>query len=86
MIELQVILGVVIFGFIALSVQLHWRCKVLQGQLDLYSSHILTKVNELEKNNNTLGKVMKIFEEETQILRRRSEKTAVKDRFHRTPR
>ena len=81
--ELLIVFGV---GFIILGVQIFWNHRILRKQLDLYTSHILTKVNELEKNNNTLGKVMKIFEEETQILRRRSEKNAVKDRFHRTPR
>jgi len=54
--------------------------------LELYSSHFLAKVGELEKNNNTLGKVMKIFEDETQILKRRNENMALKDRFQRTPR
>lgn len=54
--------------------------------LEIYSSHFLTKIGELEKNSNTLGKVMKIFEDETQILKRRNENSALKDRFQRTPR
>ncbi len=58
-----------------------WRWKKRQ---ELLLSHIVSRADDLEAKMVILGKVLKIFEEETQILQRRNEQTAVKQRFRQT--
>jgi len=58
-----------------------WRRKQL-----LHMSYLIDKVDDTQNKIGILGKVLRIFEDETQILQRRNEQTAIKQRFNRTPR
>lgn len=49
-------------------------------------SYLIDKVDDTQNKIGILGKVLRIFEDETQILQRRNEQTAIKQRFNRTPR
>lgn len=71
------LIGVCVLGYLV------WR---LSKQLRIYISYVTGKSDELEKNLNTLGRVMLVYEEATQILKRRNEAAQLTERFHRTPR
>ena len=58
----------------------------LAKQVAVYVSYIVNKNDEMEKNINTLGRVMKIYEDATQILKRKNEAAQLHERFTRTPR
>jgi hypothetical protein len=58
-----------------------WRRKQL-----LHVSYLIDKVDDTQNKIGILGKVLKIFEEETQILQRRNEQLNIKQRFNREPR
>jgi hypothetical protein len=49
-------------------------------------SFMIDRIEDLQSKIGTLGKVLKIFEEETQILQRRNEQLSVKQRFNRQQR
>jgi hypothetical protein len=58
----------------------------LTKKVEVYVSYIANKNDEMEKNINTLGRVMKIYEDATQILKRKNEVAQLQERFTRTPR
>jgi hypothetical protein len=58
----------------------------LSKHIKVYISYVNGKSEDLEKNLNTLGRVMLVYEEATQILKRRNEAAQLTERFHRTPR
>lgn len=74
------VLSLIQFGVIL------WYIRKCDRHISAYTSHLLAKIMEQEKNTNTLGKVMKVFEDETQILRRKNETNTLKGRFSRQPR
>ena len=54
---------------------------------ELQISYIIDRTEDLQGKISTLGKVLKIFEDETQILQRRNvQQQELKQRFNRTPR
>lgn len=63
-----------------------WKQHNLEKKVILYISYMVDKNDELEKNVNTLGRVMKIYEDATQILKRKKESKHLHERFTRTPR
>lgn len=76
----EILLGVNIFVVLLLGVVIYLQVKMYRrsGRRD---SVLIHKVMETEKNLLILGKVVKVFEDETQILRKRNEQAAVRDRF-----
>lgn len=75
----------VLLGFVlTLQVVILWVV-IRQGKRNT-SRHsvVVNKVMETERNLLTLAKVFKVFEDETQILKKRNEAAAVRSRF--TPR
>jgi hypothetical protein len=71
--------------FIALGVLIYLVLR-LSKHIKVYISYVNGKSEDLEKNLNTLGRVMLVYEEATQILKRRNEAAQLTERFHRTPR
>lgn len=54
---------------------------------ELQISYIIDRTEDLQGKISTLGKVLKIFEDETQILQRRNvQQQELKQRFNRQPR
>ena len=53
---------------------------------ELQISYIMDRTEDLQSKIGTLSKVLKIFEEETQILQRRNDQQQLKQRFNRQPR
>lgn len=51
------------------------------GRQDLLLKHINDRTDNLQSNLVILAKVIKIFEDETQILHKKNEQNAIKQRF-----
>lgn len=81
-VALLVLTSLCLTGVLALGFML-WK---LSRQVKIYISYVSGKSDEMEKNLNTLGRVMLVYEEATQILKRRNESAQLTERFHRTPR
>jgi hypothetical protein len=76
--------GILIVGYLfvvlLLGVVIYLQVKMYQRS-SRRDSVLIHKVMETEKNLLILGKVVKVFEDETQILKKRNEQAAVRDRF-----
>lgn len=81
-VALLVVASLCLIGICVLGYML-WK---LSKQLRVYISYVTGKSDELEKNINTLGRVMLVYEEATQILKRRNAAAQLTERFQRTPR
>jgi hypothetical protein len=83
MIGIFLVVSVIIISCLLWLIYSQYR---LTKKVSVYVSYIVTKNDEMEKNINTLGRVMKIYEDATQILKRKNEASQLHERFTRTPR
>jgi len=58
----------------------------VETKLALYVSYLADKQVDMEKNLNTLAKVMHIYEEATQLVKKKYNATQIQERFQRAPR
>jgi hypothetical protein len=76
----EVLVAAYLFVVLLLGVVIYLQVKMYRRS-SRRDSVLIHKVIETEKNLLILGKVVKIFEDETQILKKRNEQAAVRDRF-----
>ncbi len=75
-----ILIGAYLFVVLLLGVVIYLQVKMYRRS-NRRDSVLIHKVMETEKNLLILGKVVKVFEDETQILKKRNEQAAVRDRF-----
>lgn len=71
---------------VVLVVVLSFKVHNLEKRVAIYVSYITDKQESLEKNINTLAKVMQIYEEATQLVKKKYTAAQIQERFQRTPR
>jgi hypothetical protein len=62
------------------------RLYKLEKKISIYVAYITDKQGEMEKNLNTLAKVMQIYEDATQLVKKKYTAAQIQERFQRTPR
>ena len=79
MIEILLLVGIIITNGSFLYFLYSWK-----KRQELLLSHIMSRTDDLQAKMVVLGRVLKIFEDETQILQKRNDQMAVKQRFRQT--
>jgi hypothetical protein len=77
---MNIVIGLLVFVITQLCVVIYLQVKSSRRS-NRRDSVLIHKVMETEKNLIILGKVVKVFEDETQVLKKRNEQAALKDRF-----
>lgn len=77
---MNIVIGLLVFVITLLGVVIYLQVKSSRRS-NRRDSVLIHKVMETEKNLIILGKVVKVFEDETQVLKKRNEQAALKDRF-----
>lgn len=77
---MNTVIGLLVFVITQLCVVIYLQVKSSRRS-NRRDSVLIHKVMETEKNLIILGKVVKVFEDETQVLKKRNEHAALKDRF-----
>lgn len=77
---MSIVIGLLVFVITQLGVVIYLQVKSSRRS-NRRDSVLIHKVMETEKNLIILGKVVKVFEDETQVLKKRNEQAALKDRF-----
>lgn len=82
---LWVICGLCIF-LLLLLILVVFKLHKLEKRVAIYVSYITDKQEGMEKNLNTLAKVMQIYEDATQLVKKKYTAAQIQERFQRAPR
>lgn len=70
-----------VFINVGFSIAMAWQIYKMRESHNIQMSYMLEKQEDFQNKLSTAGTVLKIFEDETQILKKRNEQNALKQRF-----